>query len=523
MGFEIWTHAISAYICKTVLTTTNSINTMTKKFLFFLSLATAALCLAACQKAELTLSGPSNLESAVSGGSASITFTATKDWTASASDSWVHISPASGKGSKNPVTVTVTCDPNNSYDDRSSTVTISSEGLKQTVTVKQGASNGLIVTTKSFEVGAAATTIEVAVQANVTYSAQTSAAWIRQSGTKALTESKIVFSIDENKAFEERNATITISGSGLSQTVTVKQAAAENPAKDLYGVWIATYGFQDGATQADYETMHVDILELKEDGTFETRMHSDVMSSGTWSFKDDKLSVKPADGQGVPPWEANVVLIGGKSWLVLVYDDEYEIDGTTYRNRNFDNYRKAGAAVESGTLTDGRWDAPHSGVKPETYTEETDYNLCLLVEGNNVDLYVPVWGLHIQGSFTFSNGKMHISTDDDHIWKAVEITGDSRSGSIGWNAGNLNSETFETRGDYKWYTINEIKAMGKKPDPNDPEYVLEPYLFKFMMYEYAENEHESAMDLCNMSLCVADSGKEAYGGFVGLNRCLYKR
>ena len=38
---------------------------MTRKILFLLG--AAVLCLAACQKPELTLSGPSNLESAVSG------------------------------------------------------------------------------------------------------------------------------------------------------------------------------------------------------------------------------------------------------------------------------------------------------------------------------------------------------------------------------------------------------------------------------------------------------------------------
>ncbi|MBR4809879.1 MAG: BACON domain-containing protein [Bacteroidales bacterium] len=487
---------------------------MTRKILFLLG--AAVLCLAACQKPELTLSGPSNLESAVSGGSASITFTATKDWTASAKDSWVRVSPTSGKGSKKPVTVSVTCEPNSTYDDRTSTVTITSEDLKQTVTVKQGASNGLLVTSKSFEVGAAATTIEVAVQANVNFTAKASADWIKQTGTKALSESKLVFSIEENKAFEERNATITISGEGLTQTVSVKQAAAENPSKDLYGTWKNPNG-------------SFPVLNLKQDGTFTyTAYEGDTEQKGTWSYDGSNLTrtFEGSTDKDVAP----VVLTGGKAWLVLVYDDEFEIDGTTIKNRICDIYRKDGATVASGTLTDGRWDAPHDGVKPAEYTDQVDYNMCLLVEGNTVDLYVPIWGEHIQGTFTLSDGKMSITTDDDHIWKALEIeVTDQDHWSFGWNASNedgeynMNPETFELRGEYKWYTINQMKEMGEEPSEGNPEYRDHPWRFKFQIYLNAENEHEIAMDLCNFGFCVADSGTEAYGFCAGMGKCFYKR
>lgn len=476
---------------------------MTKKI--FLLLAIAALCLAACQKPELTLSGPTSMESSVSGGSASITFTATKDWAATAKDSWVRVSPTSGKGSKKPVTITVTCEPNTSYDERSSTVTITSEDLKQTVSVKQGPSNGLIVKSQSFEVGAAATTIDVVVQANVNFTAKPGADWIKQTGTKALTESKLTFSIDENKAYEERSATITISGEGLTQTVSVKQAAAEDPAKDLYGTWQNPSGVYP-------------VLNLKKDGTFTyTAFPDDPEQKGTWSYDGSNLTrtFEGSTDKDVAP----VVLTGGKAWLVLVYDDEFEIDGTTIRNRICEIYRKKDATVASGTLTDGRWDAPHDGVKPAEYTDQVDYNMCLLIEGNTVDLYVPVWGEHIQGTFTLSDGWMYISTDEDHIWKALEIdVTDQMNWSFGWNAGNMNPETFELLGEYKWYTINELKAMGQKPGVNDPLWE-----FRFAIYAAAENELDIARNLCGFGFCVAESGTEAYGFCAGMGKCFYKR
>ena len=87
----------------------------------------------------------------------------------------------------------------------------------------------------------------------------------------------------------------------------------------------------------------------------------------------------------------------------------------------------------------------------------------------------------------------------------------------------MNPETFELRGEYKWYTINQMKEMGVKPSKNDSEYIGHPWRFKFQIYLNAENEHGIAMDLCNFGFCVADSGTEAYGFCAGMGKCFYKR
>ena len=69
--------------------------------------------MASCQKApELTLTSSSNIEFSADGSSGSITFTANRDWTARANDSWVSVSPSSGAASDGAVTVTVRCNAN---------------------------------------------------------------------------------------------------------------------------------------------------------------------------------------------------------------------------------------------------------------------------------------------------------------------------------------------------------------------------------------------------------------------------
>lgn len=285
---------------------------------------------------------------------------------------------------------------------------------------------------------------------------------------------------------------------------------------DLVGSW----GYDETA-----------VFVFKADGTY-TETEWETTITGKWAMNDNKLSFTP---NGEEAWDTEFQLIGGKAWLVMISEDG---EGET-KFRLCKSYRKLGATVDSGTLTDGRWDATHSGIKPASYEKDTDYTFCMVVKGNNVDLYVPMWGMHIQGPFTLADGKMHIEADDDHIWQAAYKTGDSVSGSIGWSAwgcpaeefestwddsyGGMNAETFELQKPYTWYSVNEIKAMGEKPVPGDPKYENNKFMFKYMLYEYGENVGENARGLCDFDLCVAPNGQEAYGGAVGLSPWIYKR
>lgn len=83
------------------------------------ALVFVVICFAACQKApELSLSSPATVELSADGSSDTITFTANRDWTASCSDSWIHVSPSSGSATDGLITVSVRCDANTTYDDR---------------------------------------------------------------------------------------------------------------------------------------------------------------------------------------------------------------------------------------------------------------------------------------------------------------------------------------------------------------------------------------------------------------------
>jgi hypothetical protein len=150
----------------------------------------------------------------------------------------------------------------------------------------------------------------------------------------------------------------------------------------------------------------------------------------------------------------------------------------------------------------------------------------MVVSGKNIDLYVPMWGYHIQGTFTLNDGKMHIEADDNHIWAAKEISvGDSDNWSFGWNAWgdgpdagpSMNRETFELNGRYTWYTVNELKKMGHEPHGDTD------HSFEAAIWATGQQVHDEAMELCNFDLCVSPDGKEAFGAGVGLTPWFYKR
>ena len=104
-----------------------------------LALVALLLCVPGCQKApSITLESAPNLVVEAGGGAATLTFSANRDWSVRA-DSWIHVSPASGTASNQPVSVTVTADPNKTSADRTGTVTIVLEELSQSVSIRQEA------------------------------------------------------------------------------------------------------------------------------------------------------------------------------------------------------------------------------------------------------------------------------------------------------------------------------------------------------------------------------------------------
>lgn len=191
------------------------------------------LAFSSCQKAPfLTFAGQKSFTFKDAGGSETITFSCNRAWTATTSESWLTVSPAKGDANEEGVRVTITCAANTTYDSRNATVTISSEGLTETISVSQDTNYGLMSEPTTFNLTNEAQNIEVEVKANVEYTITIDDAckdWISQVGTKALSSTKLTFSIAANESYDDREGKITISQKGSAssvqpQVIIVKQS-----------------------------------------------------------------------------------------------------------------------------------------------------------------------------------------------------------------------------------------------------------------------------------------------------------
>ena len=192
----------------------------------FTALVAFTLCLvASCAPEPMVSLSKTSFSCSNDAADFSLDVTTTYDWVASSSAGWVKVSPSSGAKGISPVSVKV--DANNSFDDRSATVTFSSEGVTATLSVTQSQKNSLVVSTSSYHLSFEADTIDVKLMANVdyTYSIPDTAKWVKAITTKGLKESHVLFQITENSGFSPRETAITFTDKtkGLSATVKIVQ------------------------------------------------------------------------------------------------------------------------------------------------------------------------------------------------------------------------------------------------------------------------------------------------------------
>lgn len=149
-----------------------------------------------------------------------VTFTSNIDWTAKSSASWCTLSQTSGDASTSRIIIIV--EANDTFSDRSSTITISGGGLSKSITLTQAANLGLIAVSDKFDLSNDASTIEVQIDANVELEITTSDDWITRNTTRALTSNKFYFDIAQNKSYDNRSGSIVIKQKNGTLSTTIK-------------------------------------------------------------------------------------------------------------------------------------------------------------------------------------------------------------------------------------------------------------------------------------------------------------
>ena len=164
-----------------------------------------------------------------SGGTVTVHFTATADWTATIGNvratGWVTVSPVSGKQGEASVAISVAA--NEGTDERSASVFLECGDNRETIVVSQKQKDALIVSQQSYQLPAGESEIEVEVEANVAFEVETSDTWIEQISTRSLEKSVLAFRILANDGYDKRSGSIVISSGELRETVHIYQEGKE--------------------------------------------------------------------------------------------------------------------------------------------------------------------------------------------------------------------------------------------------------------------------------------------------------
>ena len=185
-----------------------------------------AFLLVGCQE-ELPQSvqieaGKESLSFMQANGSQTVKITTSHDWTAVSSGGWLTVSPDNGGAGIHELTLTAAA--NTATVARTAQVDIQVGHKISTIKVSQAQQDALGLDRSSEVVAWPAGSVKFTLTTNVTdYEVTSDAAWLQPSTLKSMEKETLVLVYEENKTYEARIATVTVSNGTLSSKVTVTQ------------------------------------------------------------------------------------------------------------------------------------------------------------------------------------------------------------------------------------------------------------------------------------------------------------
>ncbi len=149
-------------------------------------------------------------------------------WTIASSETWCTVEPSSGE-EIGTIKIVVSVKENTTTDVRNAVLTVETNNndFKKTIDVKQQQTDQLVLETREFDVKAEGEEITINLQTSGSYEMEIDGDWILEStDTKSISDLSVVFIINQNNNIFERNGSITFNIGDLSETVTIRQAAA---------------------------------------------------------------------------------------------------------------------------------------------------------------------------------------------------------------------------------------------------------------------------------------------------------
>lgn len=236
-------------------------------------------------------------------GEQTFSFTANTGWTVSVASTrnggapWCTVAPTSGNAGSHTIKVTTT--PNETYDDRSVTVTLKAGTEVRSFVVSQKQKDALLLTNDKFEVGQNGGTVTVEVKANVSYTAtigEECKDWIKEnSNTRALSTTTKSYDIAMNENGKKREGSIIFSDGSLTETVHIYQAGGSIILLSQNDCHVSASGEEitvELRSNCDYEVMMPSVDWIKETmtrGMSSHTLHYTVAANDTYDGREAKI------------------------------------------------------------------------------------------------------------------------------------------------------------------------------------------------------------------------------------------
>ncbi|MDR0559749.1 MAG: leucine-rich repeat protein [Prevotellaceae bacterium] len=175
------------------------------------------------ESAPLFNVSPDSCHISASGGTTTITVTSNQSWTVQNNASWLTVSQTGGS---NNGTFTITATTNTSASQRSANITVTGGGITRTITVYQAPAVMLSVLPDSCTFSANGGTTTITITSNQSWTVQNNASWLIVSQTGGSNNGTFTITATTNTSASQRSANITVTGGGITRTITVYQAPA---------------------------------------------------------------------------------------------------------------------------------------------------------------------------------------------------------------------------------------------------------------------------------------------------------
>lgn len=376
-------------------------------------------------------------------GSQKYSITSPVSWSITDNAAWLTVSPTSGSGN---AVVTVTVTANTSTSSRTGIITVSAGGSSGQVTVTQA---GVILTASpsSLAFGSATESKTIALHANVSWSLSDDAAWVSVSPASGTGDATLTITVSANGTVNLRSAILTISGGGITITVSLTQG----------GVTLTV-----SPTYLAFDTRA---------GTSSFSIHT----SYPWNVSDDTewIAVSPASGAGDATVAVTVtdnpsntsrsgtVTVSGGGITVNIMVSQDGIGLTVSLVNIFSPAVSSTIPVTVRCNIDwivtsfSPWISvtPASGSGNATLTVNIAANTS--TSSRSGTFAVSAWSMIISVAITQSGAAPFLTVSSDHL-----VMGSSAQSASFSMSSNLNWQIVD---DASWITVSPVNDMGMNP------------------------------------------------------------